>query len=137
MKHIFELSSRPDLNETPESKHNSLINFIGTLSDPWKLNNNNISFPGFGDHFVAIVNLDKFLGKGIKCSVFYRYRNMLEDNASDDDRIYIEFNSNKIDYKYLVDIVFPGMVDVFNAYRGGIYHEELMFVDFECKFLPC
>lgn len=131
MKHIFELSSRPDLKIDPISKHNLLINFFETLPEPWKLNSNQVPIPEFGDHFVAIVNLDKFLGKGIKCSVFYRYRNMLEDNASDDDRVYIEFNSKKVDFHYLVDVIFPKMVEVFNAYKGIIYNEQLMFVDFE------
>nr|WP_259069336.1 hypothetical protein [Mucilaginibacter sp. X4EP1]MCS3814669.1 hypothetical protein [Mucilaginibacter sp. X4EP1] len=120
--------------ESAELKHAKLVDFLKTLPFPWGLPKDfDISFPGFGEEFTATSNLNKFIGNGIKMSVFYRYRNMLEDDQSCDDRIYIEFNSKKIDYSNLVTIIFPQFVKNFGAYTSDIYDRLLIFKNHEEK----
>jgi hypothetical protein len=126
--------SRPQLPEPVDQKHDKLISLLKNLDKPWGLAPDlDIPFPGFGKEFTASVNLSKLFAPGIKMDVFYRYRNKLEDHHSNDDRIYIEFESKKIDYEFLVLFVFPQIIKCFEAYTADIYDRQLMFKDFEEK----
>ena len=131
MKYIFELNSRTTLEESVESRHLKIIDFLKKIDPPWGIGNDVVEFPRFGQGHVAQVILNKYLGKGIKGSIFYRYRNMLSDDSSCDDRIYFEFNVKKIEYGDLVDNIFPQFIIAFEAYRAVIFDEKLIFGDFE------
>lgn len=131
MKYIFELNSRTSKNESAEAKYEMLIESLKEVDFPWGITSANAPFPGFGKESVATIVLDSYMAKGIKCTVFLRYRNLLEGNSLSDDRIYIEFNPKKQDYQQLANEIFPKYVKIFNAYRGVIYDKELMFVDFD------
>jgi len=48
-----------------------------------------------------------------------------------DDRVYIEFDSKKVDYTYLVKKIFPEYILHFCPYSSEIYCESLIFKDFE------
>jgi hypothetical protein len=123
MKTIFEVNSRTTLKESAEEKHIKTVNLLNSLPHPWGISKDiDIPFPGFGKEFIASATLSKFLGNGIKMSVFYRYRNRLEDDDSCDDRMFIEFNSNKIDYSDLVTTIFRKFVIGFNAYTADIFN---------------
>ena len=131
MKYIFELNSRVTLEESAEVKHKKTIAFFKSLSSPWGIGGKDIPFPGFGESHVAQAVLDKYLGKGIRATIFYRYRNMLSDDDSCDDRIYFEFNVKKIDYTELIDKILPEFVKNFDAYRAIVVDQELLIADFE------
>ncbi|MES2109343.1 MAG: hypothetical protein V4577_11370 [Bacteroidota bacterium] len=134
MKFIFEINSRSELTEPAEKKHEKLMSLVKSLPQPWGLPNEvEVSFPGFKGEFTATAKLSKLLGQGIKMDVFYRYRNMLDDNHSNDDRIYIEFDSKKINYADLVLNIFPLYVKHFGAYTADIFDKQLIFKDFEEK----
>jgi len=75
--------------------------------------------------------MNKHFGRGIKCSIFYQYRNLLQDHSLQDDRMYLEFDPKKVDYADLADNILPAYVDIFESYRAVIYDEELLFADFE------
>jgi len=130
MKFIFELCAR-STNEEAEIKHDSLILFLKQINKPWGIENNiSVPFPGFGKEITAICILNKFIGKGIKCLISYRYRNMLRNDPSCDDKIYYEFDLKKVDYKELVTDLFPKYILAFNSYRARILPEELIYLDF-------
>lgn len=132
MKCILEINSRVQLNESAESKHNRVIGELKKINSPWGVyTNDEIPFPGFKKEIFANVNLNKYMGNGIKCSIYYRYRNTLADDNMSDDRIYLEFNAKKNDYEDLATNILPKYIKLFDAYRAAIYSEELMFYDFE------
>jgi hypothetical protein len=131
MKHIFELNARVSLSGSAQEKHFQLVTSLNALKGPWGISTKDIPFPGFGKESVAYVSLKKYFGQGIDCGIFYRYRNLLDDNSLSDDRMYIEFNSSKIDYIDFCKNVFPAYVIMFNAYRGIVCPKEISFLDFE------
>jgi hypothetical protein len=134
MKCIFEVNSRPILSESAESKHDNLIKLLKEIGLPWGLHPDiDVPFPGFKGEFTATSTLTKFLGNGIKMSVFYRFRNNLQDEQTNDDRIYIEFNSKRVDYEHLLTKVFPEVIKGFNAYTADIFDQQLIFKDHEEK----
>lgn len=134
MKCVFEVMSKPLLSEPPEHKYNRLMSLLESLDQPWGISPDlNMPFPGFGTEFTATINLNKLLGIGIKMEVFFRYRNNLNDHHSEDDRIYIEFESKKIDYEYLVLSLFPQIIKCFDAYAADIFDKQLIFKDYEEK----
>jgi hypothetical protein len=134
MQCIFEINSRPKLSQPAEQKHDILIKLLKEIKEPWGISvDMEIPFPGFKGEFTATSTLTKFVGKGIKISAFYRFRNRLENDHSNDDRIYIEFNAKNVDYKYLVTHVFPQLIKGFNAYTAGVLDRQLIFKDYEEK----
>ena len=134
MKCIFEINARVSLKESAELKHQKIIASLMDVSLPWGLDKQSeVPFPGFKDNSVALVQLKKNFNNGIKMDLMYRYRNMLDDHHSSDDRAYVEFNSNKIDYKNLIEVILPKYIDIFNPYFVGIYNESLIYKDFEAS----
>jgi hypothetical protein len=134
MKCIFEVSSRTTLAESAEVKHEKLIRFLKTIESPWGIPKDiDIPFPGFGKEATAILTLNKYLASGVKMTLFYSYRNRLEDDSFYDDRIYVEFNSKKIDYTELISVVFPQFIKGFCAYTAVIFDQLLIYKDFEDK----
>jgi hypothetical protein len=130
MKCIFEVNSRPKLSESAESKHDKLIKLLKEIGQPWGLPPDiEVPFPGFKGEFTATSSLSKFLGNGIKMTVFYRFRNKLQDEQTNDDRIYIEFNTKKVDYEHLVTKVFAEVIKGFNAYTADVFDQQLIFKD--------
>jgi hypothetical protein len=130
MKYIFELASRA--KEDVEVKHQKLVECFRKNGKPWGIDPDVIlPFPDFGkEHFASMV-LDKYFGKGIQCSVYYRYRNMLSDHHSSDDRIYFEFNAKKQDYESLITVFVQEFIYYFEVYRGELFPEDLIYVDFD------
>lgn len=132
MKYNFDLESRSSLDISAEQKHLKVVEFLKTINEEWGVNPAiDIPFPGFGEEAYATLSLRKVFKKSISCLIQYRYRNMLSDHHSCDDRIAYEFNVTKIDYERLVEQVFPRFIQAFSAYRGSIYPEELIYLDFE------
>lgn len=132
MKYLFELNSKAELNESVEKKHESLVSFLKLIGPPFGIDNKtDIQFPGFGKEFTAIQSISKFLGKGINATLFFRYRNMLRDDHSSDDRIYYEINIKKFDYSHLINELLPNFICAFNAYKAELFPEELIYLDFE------
>lgn len=118
--------------ESAELKHERFVGFLKQIGTPWGIQENvDVGTPQFGEEFTGTVNITKFLTNGVKMIIFYRYRNRLDDHHSSDDRIFIEFNSKKIDYEFLINIVFPHYVIAFGAYSANIFNEMLIYKDFE------
>jgi hypothetical protein len=132
MRHILEMNSRTSSSMSAESKHTGFISCLKEIGPPWGLDKDvDIPFPGFKDELTAIVHLNKLLQNGIKATIFYRYRNMLDDDSSHDDRFYVEFSTRKNDYHYLVNEVVKQYIDCFNPYSLFVYNEKVIYEDFE------
>ncbi|MGN6402139.1 MAG: hypothetical protein ACTHMD_16895 [Flavisolibacter sp.] len=132
MRHILEMNSRTSISMSAESKHTHFISCLKDIGPPWGLDKDvDIPFPGFKDELTAIVHLDKLLQNGIKATIFYRYRNMLDDDSSHDDRFYVEFSTKKIDYNYLTNEIVKQYIDCFTPYSLFVYNEKVIYEDFE------
>lgn len=80
---------------------------------------------------VAIANLRKILGKGMRGDLVYQYRRDFTDSASQDDYIYIEFSTDNVDYQYMTRVVLPTYVESFSAYYAAISDDNFILMDFE------
>lgn len=129
MKYIIQLHSKPE--GLVEEKHKALLIGLQSLNEPWSLAGHISTAPDFGRHFYAIVSFNKYLPKHIKGAVHYRYRNMLEDTSAHDDYIYLDFNTSKVDFKYIVSEVLPVLIQSFNAYYGYVANEEIALAYFK------
>jgi hypothetical protein len=129
MKLIFELVAKPEELVSAESKHNSVIEGLKKISKPWGIDDNEYPFPGFGTDITSVFRLSKYLGSGIKGDIIYSYRrNPAPEN---DDRISIKFNSEKINYKELIDTVFKKYINCFTPYEASIFNVEIVYYFFE------
>lgn len=126
------MNSRAKMEESPEQKHKFIIDCLKNVKSPWGLKKDaDIPFPGFGDDFTAIVNLNDQLQNNIKGTIFYRYRNRLEDDSSCDDRMHFEFSTKKVDYSDLTVFGFKHYISCFKPYYAAIFNEKIIFEDFE------
>lgn len=129
MKYKLRLCSRPEDCSIKE-RHQHLVAGLLTIDGEWGLAIGEYSTPEAGKELSAIFKLGKYLGKGIKGSVSYRYRGGLRDEGDCDDLLTLEFDPTKINFEELVKNVFPRYATVFGAYLGYICDEEFTHIDF-------
>jgi hypothetical protein len=130
MKYTLEIAARTNSNQSAENKHELLFNFLNNLDDFWGTKDEITSFPGFGTNITAILEMKNFRKQRITFTVFYVFRNKIQDNSFYDDRIYIEFNSKKVDLHSLINDFIPNVINVFDAYRVILFTDKIMFSDF-------
>jgi hypothetical protein len=132
MKYLFKVASRTKEDCFIEKKHKKVINGLKEIAPPWGIAKETLCLlPDFKDDILIVIPLKRILGNGIKGDLIYRYRRLIEDDSSDDDHLYIEFNPLKVDYNVLVNEVFKKYIEYFDAYSASIFNEELIFIDFE------
>lgn len=129
----YECRHRAQANEPYEKKHLRFLDGIQQLNDPWNLKNAT-KIADVGGDLSTEVMLTKHLGRGLKGWIDYKYRSEqnLQDYGSDDDFIAIDFDPKKVDYGYLVRIIFPCYALAFEAYRSAFTNIELKTEDY-CK----
>lgn len=140
---IFEISAVALENEPAEIKYLKFIDSLSMYGGDWKIDKNVFPKLDFGEDSTAIIELKNLPQKGVKFTLFFKYRNLLDDHHSSDDRVYIEFGSKKNDYAGLVNKTFEYYITGFNAYFAQISPESLLYEDFEIsrnknyrKFIP-
>jgi len=131
MKYLFTINARPELNDPISAKHDRLIAGLIRLGGEWGLPPGEYPAPDPGREIVAHFNLGKRIGAPAKALVSYRYRRALQDDGGDDDYIYIEFNSKRVNISDLVANVVPAYIEAFQPYDVRIQNEEFIFVDFD------
>jgi hypothetical protein len=129
MKFIFELVSKSDELIPAETKHNKVIEGLKKIPKPWGIDNIEYLLPEFGKDISSIFRLNKYLQNGIKGDVIYSYRR--SPLPKNDDRIYIDFNPQKINYKELIETVFKRYINFFTPYEASIFNLETVYYFFE------
>lgn len=127
MKYIFELSSRID--SSIEKKHLEVTKGLTSIEKPWGIDEGKYPTPEFGKMTTAFFKLTKLLGNGIKGHVMYLYRSNL--NRTDYDRINIEFNPVKINYRQFVTKIVKEYISFFNPYYANVFDEKIVVYDYE------
>jgi hypothetical protein len=130
MKYYFEARSIPSVACTIASKHNQFLEGTRDLRSPWG-STGNVPAPDIGAGLSTGVSARKLLGRGLSGDINYHYRGDLRDHASSDDFFYFVFNPEKIDFAYLVDVVFLQYVKAFDPYYAAITDQEFVHLDFE------
>ena len=71
------------------------------------------------------------LGPGLSGYASYalRSKSYLQDSAQFDDHLVFEFDSAKVDLAVVADVVLPGLVESFEAYRATLGDAEQMSLD--------
>ncbi|WP_156948423.1 hypothetical protein [Marinobacterium jannaschii] len=127
-KYVMIFQHIPIISDGILERHRRFLNKQADISEPWRLpTENSVSVSDIGKgELISITKLRKFLGKGISGEVSYCLRkdHYLINNSSRDDRLIYEFNPEKVDYKALVNDVFPELVRSFECYRAAIYDED-------------
>jgi len=129
---IFEIHAETFDGSVAESKYRSFIKSLTLLGGNWGLAPDSVIPPlDFKKESVAFINWNKLFKKIVRYSLFFRYRNMLYDHHACDDRVYVEFNTPKVDYEELIYSVFEFYVKEFDGYFASIFPEELIYEDFD------
>ncbi|EEF61444.1 hypothetical protein [Pedosphaera parvula] len=134
MKYSLELRSRPKREESVAEKHSRLVAAFQGLPAPWTWKKTAPPAPGFGRELTAHCAIGKWLGDGLKGNVFYTFRRDLVDEPGRDDFLEIQFDASTINYKELLNPVFPQLVIAFDAYLGWLQPEELIERDLETLY---
>lgn len=125
-KHELELRRRPRLDEDIVAVHARWVNVAAGLPHPWRIDPTAIDMQPAARraHSLALVRLNKGLGKGLRGYVQYALRKAayLEDAAQFDDFIVVVFNARGRDYEQLAREVFPPLIQAFGAYRANVYN---------------
>tara|TARA_B100000745_G_C20097845_1_gene375425 strand:+ start:205 stop:846 length:642 start_codon:yes stop_codon:yes gene_type:complete len=129
MKYYLELRAVVHEDFSMESKHSKLISSLEHLSANWNLSSSQSPSLSPGDP-CAVLTISKCLPKGVRGEIVYQRRLPYDDKASNDDYISINFDPNKVEYKKLIEQIFPGYISAFQPYWANIYDEEFTFLDF-------
>lgn len=129
MKLIFELASRSIDEPDVEKRHKKLVEGLMQIEKPWGIDAGDYPLPKFGQGITSVFRLNKLLGNGIKGDVMYSYRRQL--CPEDDDRIYLEFNPQKIDYALLYRKVLPKYITFFKPYVASIFNQEVVYYEYD------
>jgi hypothetical protein len=133
MKYELMLRSRVDPNQSIEEKHQDLISGLLQMRDAWgPITKELPKAPDPKTQLIAITNLTRYFGKGIRGQVSYQYRgnHLLRDDAMNDDHFLLEFNPEEVDYECLVKESFLHYLSAFRPYLAYIENEELLSIDF-------
>lgn len=131
MKYELTLRSAARPKESIPEKHEQLMRGMAAIGSPWGISGEPPAAPDPGRELMAKSRLDRFLGKGIKGYVLYRYRSGLRDQAMDDDHMALEFDPDRVDYDALLTHALNGYITSFRAYRAEIGPEEFADLDFD------
>jgi len=130
MKYQLKVNSIALQAQSIEWKHQKFLAGLEGLPAPWGVRES-VSAPDPGTELIAVLNVAKLLGKGLRGELVYQFRRQFSDESSQDDWINIIFNPGKIDYHALIYDAFLIYVSAFSAYYAEISDEEFIFMDFE------
>jgi hypothetical protein len=126
MKYILALNSRTSVEDNLEWRHLDFVKQLHGLSGALGLRVDALlPMPKFSSNVFASISLRGKLGRGVKGNVFYRYRRLLEDHHSCDDRIWVEFDSATVSIDYILNEALNVYVRALPAYHIEIYPEGL------------
>ena len=134
----LEFRHRPSVSESIEERHKDFLRAIGDLGVPWSLNDA-FEVPPIGSELVTSVSLDKLLPVGVKGRISYALRDQkyLQDDAQFDDTLFIEFTDSKVDYSYLLKVVFPVYIKAFGSYRSALHDWSVTRSDWPLVLEAC
>lgn len=128
IKYILGINSRVDDSISMEMKHQRVVNFLKQIHGEWGLDSTSEYLePKFGSDITAHFSLTKKLGKGIKGNIWYRYRRLITDDHSCDDRLWIDFNAKEVSFQDLINSVSIQYIKGFNAYLLWLFPESLIY----------
>lgn len=128
MKYILSLDWRVTENVSMEMKHQSIIEMFKRMQGVLSMDENlDYPPPKFGNDAMAIYSLAKKFSKGISGDIMYAYRAKLEDHHLRDDRLWIEFNSKKVDFSYFFDYAVKELLHKSSPYILQVYDKELVY----------
>ena len=132
-RQILEVRHRASARDSIAKRHERLLAAIAKLPPAWLGDLSRVTAAPevqAGD-FGAFVKLGPALGKGLRGEVSYplRDKDYLRDIARHDDRLVIEFDSGQVDFVELTTIVFPALVEAFEAYRAAVKDDAQCLVD--------
>ncbi|MBI2256697.1 MAG: hypothetical protein HYU58_18895 [Proteobacteria bacterium] len=121
------LYMRPDVTQSIPARHNELVLSLAQVTEPfgWR----GLDVPDAperrqGSYSASFVM--QYPDRGVRCSGSYMIRDPkhLDDVASDDDRLAIEFDlkSKKYDFRGLLTKHFPDLIVATRAYRAAAYY---------------
>ncbi|TGL61526.1 hypothetical protein EHQ58_05235 [Leptospira ognonensis] len=130
MEYCLMLSSIPIDFDELDSKYQSTKNAIES-SDLWKKGKEALpDFEKKSSKYQWYVSLTKSLASGYKGYISFQNRHSAGNSAMHDDRLVLEFNPKKIDFKYIRENFFILVLTSFSSYRASIYDETLASKDF-------
>lgn len=130
MEYSLILSSIPIDFEELDSKYESTKNAFES-SDLWKKGKEALpDFEKKSSKYQWYVSLTKSLASGFKGYISFQNRYSAGTSAIHDDRLVLEFNPQKIDFKYVKESFFIPVLTSFSSYRASIYDETLASKDF-------
>jgi hypothetical protein len=132
MKYNWEIRAVADQSQTIEDKHESFLNGLDGLPEPWAVSQR-LPAPDPGGGLSGSLKVAKLLGKGLRGDLVYQFRRPFRDEASQDDYLNVVFNPTKINYKQLVSSVFLKYVGAFGGYYAEIADDEFIFMDYEAR----
>lgn len=126
-KCALKVVHRPQVDDPIEDRHARFVERQRLIQKPWdgeafaRLERTPIE-----GEFVSVVQLKPALDKGFRGYITYslRHKDYLKDEGMYSDRIIINFDSKKVDYRTLISQV-PGIAKAFDAYRAEIDDDEI------------
>jgi hypothetical protein len=135
MKYDFDIRAIALEDQSIEDKHNSFLQRLADLPQPWGLAKSEQLVLDCGSGLVAMLNATKVFGKGkgIGGYFMYNFRRVFTDSSTFDDKIMLSFNPAKINYRGLIDDALLPYIDAFEGYYAEILDQKFISPDLKAS----
>jgi hypothetical protein len=135
--YTLNIRHRPDANDGIYERHNRYLQKQEGIGPPWELSTGHKSQLNDKDigpgNIVSILKVGRRMGKGVSGGLSYscRVASYLDDCASKDDSIILNFKLSNIDFEKLVLVDLPIFIEAFEAYTAEISVSDYSIHEFK------
>lgn len=132
LKYDLKVNSIALEKQSIDSKHKEFVEKMIKVNGVWG-GKFSPPAPDAGRELFALIKWSEIFGKdiGLVGDIMYQYRRKFGNDSWHDDRIFLSFNPNKIDYRSLIDDAFPIYASNFDGYFAQITDQEFLYLDYE------